>query len=297
MTQCIGITKKGNRCKKNAKYENYCVQHKLNHDNFNNEVIKNKYKCFGIIKTGEACTRNAINNTSYCSIHDENTDRINLEYLVSEKKKKFCTAICKNGRKCSHIATEENIYCKVHINYNSEDEINYNSWDILYNNKGDIDDQKFKDLKWENNNDIYNIHYEPQFQYEQNYKEWKREESLRIERERERERERKEQEWQEQFKKRWEETEKETKYQNERRNIVFKNILLNNKFLSLKPAIQKDILEAIPYFEVTVQNIDYNNIKSKYRKLVFQLHPDKGGDAEKFKILQKYKDAIDKLYE
>ena len=64
------------------------------------------------------------------------------------------------------------------------------------------------------------------------------------------------------------------------------------------PPVQKPLetyMDSLKYFELP-ESTNYMDIKKKYRELALKHHPDKGGNAEDFKILQKHYDILSKKY-
>lgn len=144
--KCLGITKKGLPCKKNVKKDNYCPLHKdktkekeekkqEKKTQQENEEPNFKVKCRGITKKGVTCSKDAAKGRLYCLMHNEETDKTNLEYhkqhTEKEKSRTFCDAKTKSGSECNKTAYGSTKYCYFHRNYNpqqerKEEQNNYN---------------------------------------------------------------------------------------------------------------------------------------------------------------------------
>jgi flagellar biosynthesis GTPase FlhF len=346
--QCSGITASGNRCKRTVKDGNFCISHKPLPDiEKKPEVEQKSQKCAGITTAGTSCTLSAIAGFTYCKFHIVNHDN------TPEESKSQCTGLTKKGTICTRTAVDSR-YCKSHSAESDKNnklelegkilfcEYTENPYICVYSQIKDSQYCKkhtkiFKPINipkttsnstqnidwsaWDNSKIVWPeidnyIYHEPSFQYEQNYKEWKKDESKRIKelqeqkakeeaqkqeeqkrRQQEQQRRQEEQQQKQEEQKRRQGEQQRKQGEQQRKQQQFDNNKLNSKFRTLKFQIQKQILEALVYFEFTTKTINYNSIKAIYRKKVFVYHPDKGGDPEQFKILQGHMDMIDLLYE
>ena len=58
------------------------------------------------------------------------------------------------------------------------------------------------------------------------------------------------------------------------------------------PPPQSSLRDAYVFFGIPYGTFDKDQIKSRYRELAFKYHPDRGGNSEQFKLLQKYKEIL-----
>lgn len=104
--QCAGMTKKGERCKREAaEGSQYCIGH-ADQAKAKGEKLKDDGTCWAVTEAGTRCKHKKDGESDYCKQHGPDT-----------KAKKLggqCRALKWNGERCTRTADGEFIYCKQH---------------------------------------------------------------------------------------------------------------------------------------------------------------------------------------
>lgn len=223
--------------------------------------------CKGVTKTGAKCSLKpcAKKNNGYCRYHTPESDKKNIPEKIPAKN---CIGITTQGGPCKKTAKTGSLYCWMH-NADTDAENRANAYsqehpsnpDIRYKeNMQYLSDMLAKFAK-------LNIPITEEFKksFEEGVKKKKLEEEEKA-REREKARKAKEELDEEEVKR--------------KRN---------------QPT-DAQLTAALIAFGMTKETANYYSIRSKYRTLALEYHPDKGGDADKFKVIQNHYEILCKSY-
>jgi len=104
--QCAGMTKKGERCKREAaEGSQYCLGH-ADQAKAKGEKLKDDGTCWAVTEAGTRCKHKKDGESDYCKQHGPDTK--------AKKPGGLCRALKWNGERCSRPADGEYIYCKQH---------------------------------------------------------------------------------------------------------------------------------------------------------------------------------------
>ena len=106
--QCAGMTKKGERCKREAaEGSQYCIGH-ADQAKAKAEKLKDDGTCWAVTEAGTRCKHKKDGDSDYCKQHGVNTK--------AKKPGGQCRALKWDGDRCTRTADGEYIYCKQHRN-------------------------------------------------------------------------------------------------------------------------------------------------------------------------------------
>ena len=104
--QCAGMTKKGERCKREAaEGSQYCLGH-ADQAKAKGEKLKDDGTCWAVTEAGTRCKHKKDGESDYCKQHGPDTK--------AKKAGGQCRALKWNGERCTRPADGEFIYCKQH---------------------------------------------------------------------------------------------------------------------------------------------------------------------------------------
>lgn len=82
----------------------FCSKHRKN----NNDDEK-KAQCSAINSKGKQCSKNVVQGTKYCTVHENGKNQ------KIHEAKEYCQGKNKKGENCSRYALKEENYCKIHL--------------------------------------------------------------------------------------------------------------------------------------------------------------------------------------
>ena len=104
--QCAGMTKKGERCKREAaEGSQYCIGH-ADQAKAKETKLKDDGTCWAVTEAGTRCKHKKDGESDYCKQHGPDAK--------AKKAGGQCRALKWNGERCSRPADGEYIYCKQH---------------------------------------------------------------------------------------------------------------------------------------------------------------------------------------
>ena len=103
--QCAGLTKKGERCKREAaEGSKYCIGHADQEKSATR--LKDDGTCWAVTEAGTRCKHKKDGESDYCKQHNADTK--------AKKAGGQCRALKWDGARCTRTADGEYIYCKQH---------------------------------------------------------------------------------------------------------------------------------------------------------------------------------------
>ena len=101
--QCNGLTKKGERCKREAAAESkYCIGHA---DQANVEKLKDDGTCWALTQKDARCKNKKDGESDYCKLH---------AVKKVEKTPDLCRVLTYAGKRCSRKPVDGFNYCSQH---------------------------------------------------------------------------------------------------------------------------------------------------------------------------------------
>ena len=109
--QCEGVTKTGERCKREADAgKKYCIGHAdqaKKPEAKVNAKEKDEGRCWAVTEAGARCKRKRIGESDYCKQHSPD--------VKPSKPLDQCRAMTYDGKRCSRKPEEGRRYCKQHM--------------------------------------------------------------------------------------------------------------------------------------------------------------------------------------
>ena len=105
--QCAGVTKKGERCKREAaEGSKYCIGHASQDKSKGEKKLKDDGTCWAVTEAGTRCKHKKDGESDYCKQHGPDTK--------AKKPGGQCRALKWDGDRCTRTAEGDYIYCKQH---------------------------------------------------------------------------------------------------------------------------------------------------------------------------------------
>ena len=263
--RCSSFTQKGTQCTKKRFSGGgiYCGIHKKNPiTEVKQEEKVEPTQCSGTTKKGYRCSKRSLMNEKYCSLHIRNKN------YSSNEPRETCASYTNRGTRCHIPKVTGSIYCSIHKdNPIPEPKYKEYTFDEYFNDFRNYFDKEFSKARPNFYKCCYyscwnNVHGPSDFCYlHKNNTKFNDTKSY------------------------------ETKSSN---NIdVFKNYSLDSKFRLLTIDKQQNLISAMKNYKIDPPSIKLEEVKKIYRKLAMENHPDKGGDAEKFKKILSDKELME----
>ena len=104
--QCAGMTKKGERCKREAaEGSSYCIGH-AGQAKAKGAKLKDDGTCWAVTEAGTRCKHKKDGESDYCKQHGPD--------VKAKKPGGRCRALNWNGERCTRTADGDCLYCKQH---------------------------------------------------------------------------------------------------------------------------------------------------------------------------------------
>ena len=105
--QCEGMTKKGERCKREAaEGSKYCIGHADQAKKAEGAKLKDDGTCWAVTESGTRCRHKKDGESDYCKQHGPD--------VKAKKPQDQCRALKWDGTRCSRKPEEGYLYCAQH---------------------------------------------------------------------------------------------------------------------------------------------------------------------------------------